>query len=953
MSLPSISVTIEDRSLVLPTIASGRTGYVVILGDRGPHNQVIELNDVATFHRMFGKPNITITGQGHYLAEKFLQRSKKLYVVRPALLTDATATNNSHISHATISQNTGTLTTVEKYTWTNGTNTISAANTTTLTTADSQAALTVALNAYVTTALTANMTVAATTATVTSTAGFATTGTIMIGTEQITYTGTTATSFTGLTRGANATVAAAHTSAAAISPVETMTVASTVGYPAAGTVLVGTEQIAYTGTTATTFTGLTRAANATTTALHAIGSAVINTNVLTVASTIGFNTAGIITIGTEQIAYTGTTATTFTGLTRGNAATVAAAHASGAVVSEFSTNPSILVVGDWIVPTGVTDLTLARQVVSISADHLTLTLDANYTGATVAVATTVNYFQPLKVTTTASSDVAALVEQTYTFTKASNTVTTTTASTATVGDWIVSATDVNTLTLAGQILSISADLLTLTLVAPYDGSTSNIPEGASTFNTAGGITTSTALDTTTTGIMFHMYAVGTGAYYNNLIVRAVRNTAYEKRYIDGSGNVLYPNMFMDLYVYLQNNDGSLTLVEGPWTVSLINNIAGSVVRDINTGRELYFPTVVNNSSELLRVLEGASVLDYLTATNAAELRQYTQALLASGVVAKTATVGAGGIGLAAGDDGVLFDAQGNLNLGNTLIQGIVGQAYAGTLTSTDGSIELIPQSIYPWYEFDYILAGGYTAAIQSNAVALADGREDVMVLADTGSNTQSGAADLALRQGTVTYNSMNTMLYTQYRSIFDLYTGRNISITPVYHAIDRHLLVDARDWIAEPVAGIDKGSINEPITLSYRASLTRLEELIDAEMNPTIVETQGKYILHQLTTWKRLSILKRGHAVKFVHYIKKEIPKLLKDILQHKATAFWIGQADVRINEFMRPFVSGFSSSDRLTAITSYKVVVNFDNLRSELNVALTIKPIRSIEVITVSIVVL
>jgi len=952
MSLPSINVTIEDRSLVLPTIPSGRSGYIVILGDRGPHNKVVEINDLSSFQRIFGRPNIGRTGQAHYLADKFLQRSKRLFVVRPALLTDATATNNSHIAHATISENTSTLLTTEVYTWTNGSNTISAANSTTLSVADSQAALTVAMIPYVTTALSLNITIGAVTASVTSTSGFATTGTLLIGTEQITYTGLTATTFTGLTRGANATVAAAHTSGDVVSPVETMTVTSTTGYPTTGTVLIGSEQVTYTAITATTFTGLTRGANGTTSAAHIITSQLLNTNLLTVTSTANFNTSGIITIGTEQIAYTGTTATTFTGLTRANAGTIGTPHALAAVVNEFSTAASILSVGQWVVPSSVTDLSLARQVISISADHLTLTLDAAYTGATVAVPTTVKYFQPLTVTTNASTDVAPLAGSTYTFTHGSATVTTTVATTANVGDWILSATDVNNLTLASQILAISVDNLTITLVKVYSGTSSTAAEVANTFNTAGGITTATTLDTTTTGILFHIHAVGTGSYYNDIVVRGVRNTAFEKRYIDSAGNPLYPNMFLDLFVYLQNQDGSLTLAEGPWTVSLINTIAGSVVRDINTGRELYLPTVVNNHSELINIIEGASIIDYLTATNAADLRQYTQTLLTAGVVSKTTLVGENGIGLGAGDDGVLFDSQQNLNIGNSLIQSIVAQGYAGTLPSTDGSIELIAQSVYPWYEFDYILAGGYTADIQSNAVALADGREDVMVLADTGSNIASAATDLALRQSTVTYNSFNVMLYSQYRQIFDVYTGRNVALSPVYHAIDRHLLIDQRDWIAEPVAGIDKGAINEPITLSYRANLTRLSEMIDVEINPTIVETQGKYILHQLTTWKQLSILKRGHAVKFVHFIKKEIPKLLKDILQHKATPFWIGQAQSRVDGFMRPFVVGFSSSERFTALTSFSATVAFDDLKSELNIALAIKPIRSIEIINVSIIV-
>jgi len=652
MTLPAINVTIEDRSFALPTLKTGRSGYVVITGDRGPHNSVVEVNDIRQFHRLFGQPDLARTGQGHYMADKFLQHSSRLFVVRAAAA-------DASISNAAITSN--------------------------------------------------------------------------------------------------------------------------------------------------------------------------------------------------------------------------------------------------------------------------------------ATAT-------------------ALVEATYTFTNGSNVLTTTTASTAVVGDWIVSATDVATVTLARQIVAISVDTLTLTLDLPYAGTTSGAAEGASTLQplTVSNVATlasPAALDTTTTGIMFHIHAVGTGAYYDNIIVRGVRNTALEKMYTDGAGNPLYPNMFMDLYVYHQNTDGTMSLIEGPWTVSLMNKAGTSVVRDLATGLELFLPTVVNSKSDFIRVVAGASIGDYESSVIGGNLREYTQTLFTSGVVAKTTQIGQNGVGMLGGSDGAQYDAFGRLAL-TGLYEGVVMQAFNGTLTSTDGTIELIVQSLYPWYEFDYILSGGYSAVVQSAAVQLADARSDCMVIGDTGANSQSTADDITARLNAVPWNTYNAMIYVQYRDIFDPYTGKHIFVSPAYHAIERHLVIDARDWIAEPVAGIEKGAIQEPIALSYRPALVLMNDLIDGEMNPTMVEPQGKYILTQLTTWKRLSIMKRGHAVKFIHFIKKEIPKLLKDILQHKATPFWVGMVERRLNGFLTPFVLGNSSSDRMAAMTSFSVNSIFDDARSEIQVALIVRPIRSIEAINVSIIV-
>jgi len=165
------------------------------------------------------------------------------------------------------------------------------------------------------------------------------------------------------------------------------------------------------------------------------------------------------------------------------------------------------------------------------------------------------------------------------------------------------------------------------------------------------------------------------------------------------------------------------------------------------------------------------------------------------------------------------------------------------------------------------------------------------------------------------------------------------------------LFVDDQYWIAEPVAGIEKGAIQESMELAYKPTFVKLEDLIDKELNPVIVEPDGKYILTQFTTWKRLSVMKRAHAVKFVQFVKKQLPPLLKDILQRKATAYWINQVDARVDGFLTPFVEG-NTSERFAALKSYSIESEFDEARSEINVFLTLHPIRAIEAINVRIVV-
>jgi hypothetical protein len=452
--------------------------------------------------------------------------------------------------------------------------------------------------------------------------------------------------------------------------------------------------------------------------------------------------------------------------------------------------------------------------------------------------------------------------------------------------------------------------------------------------------------------IYHFYATGAGAYYNNIRIKGARNVEMEKMYTDDNGVPLYKFLFMDLAVYYVKEDGSERLIEGPWTVSLIQrNAEGNTIRDITTGNVMYIEDVINNNSDYIRCVAGVSIEDLVSGAEAEDKRLQVTLLMSEAGPIGTQNIAGGGILFNNGTDGTgLFDTSGNI-VANDALLGLVKQAYMGSLMSIDGSIEQLPECVYPWYEPDYVVSGGFPAEIQDGARYLADYRQDCIHLGDTGKNFNKYEDDLSARLNDVPWNNWTSALYVQYRKIFDAYTGRWIYVSPVYHAIERHLYVDGVYFIGEPVANIEKGAIAEKIELSYKANHTERGDLLDSELNPVIVEPQGKYILSQFTTWKRLSVLKRLHVAKFVAYIRKVIPTLLKDILQRKATQYWINQANFRVNEFLSQFVEN-PSLERYSIVKSFNVNVAFDDVRSELNVYCDITPIRAIERINVYIIV-
>lgn len=448
--------------------------------------------------------------------------------------------------------------------------------------------------------------------------------------------------------------------------------------------------------------------------------------------------------------------------------------------------------------------------------------------------------------------------------------------------------------------------------------------------------------------VYYFYANGAGSFYNDIIIKGVKNYELEKMYVDDDGNPFYEHVFMDFYVYKNNENGTQTLLEGPYVVSLTRKTPNNeIIKDFITGTAIYIEDVINSSSQFIRVVSGSQV-EILTnpITGTQKRLQLMTELLKENPVSMN-NVTRGGLNFSEGTNGTgLYDSFGNISPSEKMY-GRVASSYNGSLTSVDGSIEMLPEQIFPAYEIDYIISGGFPANVQIAAAQLASTREDCHHLADTGLNYNSVASDIYARKTIMPLNNWTTSLYVQYRQIRDNYTGRMIWMSPVYHAIQNHLNVDNKYFIAEPVANIEKGAINDEIKLAYQTNHTTRGDLLDRELNFTIVETDGVYFSSQFTTWKRYSALKRQHIAKFTAYVNKQLPKILKDVVQRKATAYWLSQAKFRVDNFFSKFVDGIST-DRYACINSFTTTIDFDKTRSELNIYVEFVPILSIERINV-----
>ncbi len=314
-----------------------------------------------------------------------------------------------------------------------------------------------------------------------------------------------------------------------------------------------------------------------------------------------------------------------------------------------------------------------------------------------------SYWSNINITENTSS---TSISETYSFTNDSNIVTPADANAYDafdVGDWIFSNDD--TLDLALQIISKDdSSGYEFVLSGKYQGTTNTttaqkfIPYQ---FNTIINVDTVNDMPATASDIVYYFYANGAGEYYNNIKIKGVRNIQMERMYTDDNGDILYKYLFMDIAVYYENDDGTETLLEGPWTVSLVRRTPqDTVIRDLSSGQVLYIEDIINARSDFIRVISGQAVEKLITDTDNEDRRLQVMLLLSQTTPINTNNIASGGAQLQEGTDGTgMYDPSGNISISSQL-EGLVKQAYMGTLTSVDGSVEQMPECVYPWFEPD-------------------------------------------------------------------------------------------------------------------------------------------------------------------------------------------------------------------------------------------------------------
>ncbi len=310
----------------------------------------------------------------------------------------------------------------------------------------------------------------------------------------------------------------------------------------------------------------------------------------------------------------------------------------------------------------------------------------------------------------------------------------------------------------------------------------------------------------------------------------------------------------------------------------------------------------------------------------------------------------------------LFNSAGYLSLPSSSVNCKASTIINTFFTSTPE----IREVMYPKYDFDYvpdwsnnvdcintILSFGDSIGISMPLVSMPAIGYNIGTNSD---NDKAADADLELRNSLISLSTYNAMLYGSQINKYHISNnnGQRLRMPMSYYAMMAHLRIDRDYSITEPVANMIKGTLlgTSKKNLAYSPSSERIEKLRNVQINAVIDEPDGLYIIDQLTMYKKASKLSRGNVVKVLHRMRKDLPKLLKDLIQSKETSNVVDVALERTYTYLNKYlVSPENYADGIFRTVNVNAVYNQDTYT--LRLGITVNPIGTIEIIDIPIIVI
>jgi hypothetical protein len=274
--------------------------------------------------------------------------------------------------------------------------------------------------------------------------------------------------------------------------------------------------------------------------------------------------------------------------------------------------------------------------------------------------------------------------------------------------------------------------------------------------------------------------------------------------------------------------------------------------------------------------------------------------------------------------------------------------------------------LYPKWDFDYVPDWTCNVDVGNAIMQFGDSIGLTMPLVSlppltynigtNSDNDKAALADAEVRNSVLAQSTYNTMLTGSQINKMHISnsTGQRLRMPASYYHMLAHLAIDRDYSITEPVANMIKGILRgaSKINLAYSPTSEKIEVLRKLQINSIIDEPDGTYFIDQLTAYKKASKLSRANVVKVIHRMRKDLPKLLKDLVQSKETSDVIATALNRAYEYLGKYlVSPENYKDGIFRTINVQAVYNADTYTLRLGV--TVNPIGTIEIIDIPIIVI
>jgi len=219
------------------------------------------------------------------------------------------------------------------------------------------------------------------------------------------------------------------------------------------------------------------------------------------------------------------------------------------------------------------------------------------------------------------------------------------------------------------------------------------------------------------------------------------------------------------------------------------------------------------------------------------------------------------------------------------------EAYLGLLQKPDAPVPSsgIPKKLFvdevydlDWIYFSLVYDAGYVDDVKQAAKTLVDVyRRDCMLISDCGDNVDYDdvntyvGGDPDAPTG-ISWNSRYAARYEPYSRVYDVFTGRDLWLSPVYHMAQIIPLNDRLYELWYAPAGFNRATLSAVKELRWSAKLGERDQLYLKQVNPIVHFPEGYTVWGQLTTQKRPTSLQDLNVMRLVLYIKRALEQYCK-----------------------------------------------------------------------------